>query len=214
MTRARGRSRSVSALASRIQLRIFAEGKQTECLYLNNWHRIYRERVIVSIAPHEYTSPFELVGLAVSQRQTDFREARRGRGRAFDEYWCMFDVDEHPKIPDALQLAASNDINVALSSPCLELWFLIHFVNHTAYIDRREAQRQSKAVLGCDKVLDQSALDRLVENYELARSRALELTKKHFGDGSAKPWNPDSGVWKLVGQIREPGPSTSSSAAS
>jgi hypothetical protein len=106
VTRSLTGAKSGSVRANRIQLRVFAEGKKTESLYLNNWHRLYREKVIISVAPHECTTPFELTEVAGSQRRNDLRQAKRGRGTAFDEYWCMFDVDEHPKIPDALQLVS------------------------------------------------------------------------------------------------------------
>jgi hypothetical protein len=39
---------------------VFSEGKKTESIYVTNWHRLYRDRAIVSIATHEHTTPFEL----------------------------------------------------------------------------------------------------------------------------------------------------------
>jgi RloB-like protein len=114
----------------------------------------------------------------------------------------MFDVDEHPKVPDALELARVNNVNVALSSPCLELWFLIHFEDQTAYLSRKDAQTQSKAILGCDKALTQAALNLLAANYDQAKSRAQALAIKHKGDESPRPWNPHAEVWKLVDAIR------------
>ncbi len=201
-SRSRAGSRRSSNQADRLQLRIFSEGRKTESIYLTNWHRLYRDRVIVSIAPHEHTSPFELAESAAAERRSDLREASRGRGAAFHQYWCIFDVDEHPKVPEALDLARANSINIALSSPCLELWFLIHFDDQTAYLDRKEAQRRSKAILGCDKVLSQTALDLLVVNYATAKSRARALEQKHIGDGSSQPWNPNSDVWRLIDVIK------------
>jgi hypothetical protein len=201
-SRSRGGSRR-SPLASRIQLMVFAEGKKTESIYLTNWNRLYREKAIVNIAAHEHTTPFELAQSAASQRRQDLREARRGRGAAYHQYWCMFDVDDHPKLSEALDMASANSINVALSSPCLELWFLLHFDKQTAYLDRHEAQKRSKEfLLGCDKVLTQAAVDLLVANYDVAKSHAQALAVKHADDGSSKPWNPYSEVWKLVDVIR------------
>jgi hypothetical protein len=159
--------------------------------------------VIVKVADHKYTSPFDLVRSAVEQRHHDLREAKRGKGSAYDQYWCMFDVDEHLLIPEALELAASNDIGIALSSPCLELWFVIHFERRTAYIERDEATRISQGLLGCRKALTTDALDLLAPRYEDAKAHAELLAKKHLGDGTALPWNPYSDVWKLVDEIRE-----------
>lgn len=200
--RSRNSARRASVEMRRLQLRVFSEGLKTESIYLTNWYRLHRDRVIVTIAPHEHTTPYQLAESAVAERSRDLKEASRGRGSAYNQYWCIFDVDEHPKVPEALELARVNNINVALSSPCIELWFLIHFEKQTAYIDRREAQRKSKEILGCDKTLTQSALDRLVEAYNEAKSHALILDRKHSGDGSARPWNPHSDVWALVDEIR------------
>ena len=191
-----------SSPADRISLNIFREGKETESGYLTNWQRLCRERVTVSVAAHGPTTPFELVESAAMAKRFDLKEQRRGRGKAFDQYWCIFDVDEHPKMLEALDMAKANAINIALSSPCLELWFLIHFENQTAYLDRNEAQRRSKVLLGCEKVLTPAALALLVENYEKAKAHAQALEAKHVGDGTAQPWNPYSTVWRLVDEIR------------
>jgi hypothetical protein len=181
---------------------VFAEGEKTEPIYLTHWHRAYRDRVIVKIAKHEETTPHELVERATAQRTNDLREEKRGRGDAFHQYWCVFDEDEHPKIPEALQLAEANSINIALSVPNIELWFLIHFDSQTAYIGRDEARRRAYAFLGCQKTLSQQALDLLADKYPIAKDRAQDLERKHIGDGTARPWNPSSDVWKLIDVIK------------
>lgn len=202
MTRRSGsRSQNSSTPGTRPQLMVFSEGMKTESIYLTNWYRLYRDQVILVLAPHKHTTPLQLTQAARDQRAADMKEAKRGRGPAFNQYWCVFDVDEHPKIPEALDLARANNIHVALSSPCLELWFVLHFANQTAFLDRKEAQRISKTLLGCEKVLTQAALDLLVENYETAKTNAQSLEQKHIGDNSPAPWNPHSDVWKLIDSI-------------
>ena len=188
--------------AKRPQVIIFAEGSKTEPTYFTHWYRLHRDRVIVKVAPHEHTAPLELVRMAVLQKERDTREAKRGRGDAFDQYWCVFDVDEHPKINEALALAEAHGINVALSNPCIEFWFLIHFENHAAYLERSTAQQKSRGHLKCDKALTSSALDLLVEHYDTAKERAQKLDTKHRDDGTAYPGNPSSNVWSVVDFIR------------
>lgn len=201
MTRkTRSSSRPVTPI-DRPQLMIFTEGKKTEIGYLVHWNRLYREKAIVKMATHEHTSPFELVEAAALQRRNDLKEAKKGRGQAFDQYWCMFDVDDHPKLSDALDMAQANDVNIALSSPCLELWFVLHFDDQTAYIDRHNAQRRSEGYLHCKKVLTPEALDLLVASFGSAKSRAHSLAKKHAGDDARRPWNPYCDVWKIVDVI-------------
>ena len=114
----------------------------------------------------------------------------------------MFDIDEHPSLHEVRTMAADNGINLAVSSPCLELWFLLHYADQTAHIDRHDAQRRSADLLHCEKALTRDALESLEEFYPEARDRARALDSKHAGDGSP-PWtNPSSGVWRVVDSIR------------
>ena len=78
---------------------LFVEGDKTEPGYFFHWYRLYRERVIVNIASlPNVTTPIELVERAIKQRAADTKEAKRGKGDTFDEYWCVFDVDDHPHL--------------------------------------------------------------------------------------------------------------------
>lgn len=114
----------------------------------------------------------------------------------------MFDRDHHPNIREALDKAAANRIGIVLSNPCIELWFVLHFADQTAHIEGEAAQRRSRELLGCDKVLTGSALASLSERYDDAKRRAQRLDAKHAGDGSPPRSNPSSNVWELIERIR------------
>lgn len=191
--------------AVRPALLVFVEGLRTEETYVVDWHRRYREMVTVVVDKFR-GGPLQLVEHAVAQRRTDLRDEKKGRGKSFDEIWCMFDRDEHPSFDDAIRLARDNGILVAVSNPCLELWFVVHFEDQTAWIDRADAQRRSKELLNCDKVLTQDALEVLFENYPSARLRAAKLDEKHLGDGSPEGENPSSSAWRIVESIRRSPP--------
>ncbi|MFI6293580.1 RloB family protein [Nonomuraea sp. NPDC050790] len=202
MTRRSGRSQKPqSKIARRRSLRVYTEGKRTEVLYLQHWHRLFRDQVLVTIDEFHGT-PLPLVREAAKRKREDERDQRRGRGDAFDEYWCMFDVDEHPGLTAAMVMAGANGINIAVSNPCLELWFMLHFQDQYAAIDRKVAQTIAATQLNCGKVLSPHALQHLEEQYELAVERAQKLDSKHEGDGSPEGSNPSSSVWRLVNRIR------------
>ncbi len=148
-----------------------------------HWYRLYRARVIVTVDDF-HGAPLQLVQKAANQQKLDRREAARGRGDAFNEYWCVFDRDQHPKLPDAMQLAAARGIMVAFSNPCIELWFLLHFTDQRAELDTRTAQRCAERHLGVRKQLTPSALDQLVARHDQARDRAQALDRKHSGDSN------------------------------
>jgi hypothetical protein len=156
---------------------------------------------LVTIDPFR-GSPLQLVERAVETRRIEIKDARRGRGRAHDQIWCVFDIDEHPNVPQAIDLARRHEIDLSISNPCLELWFLLHFQDQTGYIDRFEAQRRAQAHLKCGKVLTDKALAELERRYADALKRAIKLDSKHRGDGSAPGANPSSGIWRLIDVIR------------
>jgi RloB-like protein len=195
--------RRPSKAAVLLDLLAFVEGLRTEDAYLTYWRRQYRDKVLIEIDPFR-GGPLQLVQKAVEAKRTEAREARRGRGRPHDQIWCVFDRDEHPNFARAVDLANRNDINLAISNPCIELWFILHFERHTAYIERQAAQRRAEELLRCSKVLTDSALSALAEHYDRAREQAVRLDEKHAGDGSPPASNPSSGVWRLIDLIRTP----------
>lgn len=192
--------RTPAARAARRDLLVFTEGTVTEETYLTYWHRRFRASVNVEI--HEFHgTPAALVRRAADAKAANERAERKGRGRTHDEVWCVFDVDEHPHLADAIEMAAANGIRVAISNPCIELWFLLHFADQTAYLSRHEAQARAKTHLGAGKGLDGATLELLASRYLDARSRAQQLDTKHEGDGTPAPANPSSGAWRIVDAI-------------
>lgn len=186
-----------------LQILVFVEGERTEEGYFKFWWRHNRDKVIVHIDERNGT-PMTLVEYAVARKQHEEREERRARGRAHDEVWCVFDVDTHLKIEEAVELAQRHDIKVAVSNPCFELWLVLHYQDQTASIDRHSAQKLARSHLKCGKALSPQALEALTSRYNEAAKRAKALDKKHEGDDSPPRNNPSSEVWKLVEMIRKP----------
>ena len=129
------------------RIAVFTEGKKTEPDYLSHWYRAHRDLVLVVISDG-LGAPMTVVNSAVKQKRDEAKEARRGRGRASDEYWCVIDVDQHANLVPAVEKAIANGISVAVSNPCVELWFILHFQDQTAEIDRKWAQAISKEQSG------------------------------------------------------------------
>jgi hypothetical protein len=143
-----------------------------------------------------------LVERAVEAKRAGEKDERRRRGRAYDEIWCIHDVDEHQNLHEAAELANANGIKLGISNPCIELWFVLHFQDQTAYIERGAAQSLAKELLGCEKALTEEALSMLDERYDDAVNRAKGLDAKHHGDGSPPGSNPSSSIWPLLESIQ------------
>jgi hypothetical protein len=192
------RTKSISAPKKRIL--VFTEG-DTESLYLDFWYRLHRERIVLEIGEANGSDPLTLVNAAIAARRRYQRETKRGRGSGFDEYWCIFDVDDHKTLDKALILAEAEGIQIALSNPCLELWFVLHTEDQTAFVHRSKIQKRSKALYGFEKKPTQDDLDFLQRGYVAAMTRAQALDIRHEGNGSPQRSNPSTSVWALVEKL-------------
>jgi hypothetical protein len=193
--------RRVTKAAVRREILVFTEGRVTEQQYVVHWHRRCREHVLVTVDAF-HGGPLQLVEHAVRAKKLAARESRRGRGRAYDEIWCFHDVDDHERRAEAAVLAKAHGIKLAVSNPCIELWFILHFEDQTAHMERDAAQSRSKKLLGCGKVLTEQALTRLDDGLDDARRRANLLDTKHKGDGSPRGSNPSTSAGRLIDSIR------------
>jgi hypothetical protein len=143
-----------------------------------------------------------MVEAAVKRLKKERSEERRGRGKAPDQVWCVFDCDDHPLVSEAIKQATDNGIRVAYSNPCLEIWFVLHFEDQKGYITSSSAQHKAKVHLNCDKTLTLDACEKLVDRFEQARQRAVALDAMHRDNDSEGGSNPSSGMWALVNEIR------------
>ena len=68
-------------------------------------------------------------------RDSRKREAERSSIRvAYDEVWCVIDAEaprHHESLDRAFSKAGAEDLKIALSNPCFEYWYLLHF-EHTS----------------------------------------------------------------------------------
>lgn len=183
---------------------VVCEGSKTEPDYLRLIDRASDTALVeLEIIDESATSPKQLVERCCRLLREAKRVARRTRdpNAKIDEIWCVFDVDQHLMLVEAAEQARANDVRLAISNPCIELWFLLHFRNQTANIDRHAARRAlSEHLPRYDKRI--GSVDNLSGRYEVARDRARALGRKHEGDGTVFPHdNPSTGVWALVDSL-------------
>ncbi len=188
--RNRKTARRATSLTQRKIVLIVCEGKETEPQYFNGLRVDCKNpRVTIKIA-NEHGVPRTIVEIAKTHKhQFDY-----------DSVWCVFDVDEHPNIPDARQMARDNGIKLAISNPCFELWLLLHFTEPPGCHDRKMIKRRLKGYIeGYDKKVDFGMLKPGLED-ALRRAKRLD---KQAGDLGKPDCNPTTGVYRLVEVIRK-----------
>ncbi len=161
--------------APRRRLLILCEGKVTEPQYFKEFKREYRSQLVDIEILRACGVPKTLVESAVERKKSAERQARKEKDPfvKYDEVWCVFDVDEHPNLKEALKQARDNKLNVALSNPCFELWILLHFQDQRQYRERGWMQTACRGHLpDFSKVAD---YERLRANYAEAVKRAEQL---------------------------------------
>lgn len=168
---------------------IFCEGRETEKQYLEKFARHHRNaRIRVEVAG-EVGVPFSLVRFARQRKLEIDVKARRQKDEniAYDSVWCVFDIDEHPQVPDAKNMAAENGIHLAISNPCFELWLILHLRESPGMQDRHKVRGLlKKRVPGYDKHVE---FRTFAPGYSEAvkRARRLETTAHDAGTPGHNP---------------------------
>lgn len=201
------RPKPVDSLRRRVDVRkprktiaVFCEGESTEPRYLEALKREPAVRdaaaVEIRIEPESYGSaPLTLVEMAAAARKRALKQ-----GEEVDEFWCVFDVEwpkHHPNLDRAIKLAKDNEIRLAISNPCFELWLILHHRDQKAFLDNDGARRRRR---DCDGQAGKS-LDGAVYmgNRKDAVRRAVALERYHHDNRTAFPNdNPSSSFYRLV----------------
>lgn len=174
---------------------IVCEAEKTEPEYLHalrHAHRLNRQQVRIVSGRRAGSSPHRTVRFARRECQSALQ-----RGLKFDTVWCVFDDDGRPNAADVLQDARNAGFKVAYSNPCFELWYVLHFEDHTRSVDSTTIIRRLRKFIPNyskseypEKALDPGRLD--------AIRRAEELREYHRRNGNLEIHNPSTTADKLV----------------
>jgi RloB-like protein len=113
------------------KLLIVCEGQKTEPQYFKGIrkHKRLRTLQVTIVDASGRTNPIAIINRAIAERQTI--KADKG-WEPNDTVWAVFDGDEHRhQDPQnwnmAIAQAKTQKINLAITNPCFEFWYLIHF---------------------------------------------------------------------------------------
>lgn len=170
------------------RLLVVCGGVRTEPAYVDGLVKYLENPAVAVTLRAKGVSPAHLVRAAV---------AHRGRSPGeFDEVWCIADVDEFD-ITEAVRLAASHRVSMAISNPCFELWLLLHHEDCRSFLASYDAVRSrlTRHLRHYDKAALNFAdyADGLLA--AVARAKALDPDCTNFAR------NPSTSMWRLAEQI-------------
>jgi hypothetical protein len=198
--------RKVATRRPRKTLVVFCEGERTEPEYLDALKRQPSVRDVAAVDLRVETGQGGLVPRTLVAMASEARSRAAAEEAEIDEFWCVFDVEwprNHPGLIDAIQQARANNIQLAISNPCFELWLILHFQDHSSWLDNTQARRLRRQLDGSgDKGLDAA---RYMPFTADAARRAAGLDMRHHRDGSVFPHdNPASGMHRLLAAVEPP----------
>lgn len=126
----------------------------------------------------------------------------------YDEIFCVVDVDEHNTLDDAVQTARDNGIDLIISNPCFEYWYILHFEKTgSPYNDRPQLYKGLKAHL--KRPYSKSGCDFFEVIYPLTQTAITNsrdvLSEQWHNDPDLRDCNPSTHVHRVVECIMEIG---------
>lgn len=177
---------------------IVCEGEKTERIYFNNY-KIRGCNLKIETPNCRDTDPVNLVKYAISQVRRYDLDFKNG-----DQIWCVFDVDHNTEenIQKALKIF-NHKIKIALTNPCFELWYLLHFVNQRDRLSCREVKSfLTNYIENYDK--KDNVFDIILDNRSDAISRSKGLNEMHVNNNielvSIRS-NPSTQVFQIIEYI-------------
>jgi hypothetical protein len=198
--RKRRPARGRSSKNPRRRLLVVCEGKVTEPTYINGFVRITRNATVAVKIHGEHGDPRKLVEMAKEEKKRAEAEASRQEDDflAYDEVWCAFDRDQHERFHDACEMARANQLELAASVPCIELWLLLHFRDSPGARHRLDVRKLLKKFLpGYDKHFDFKDVAGRVDQ-AIERARRLDQESERLGEPFR---NPTTGFYRLIESI-------------
>ncbi len=203
--RSRRAARRVPFLEPRPRILVVCEGEVTEPQYLEGFRRWCKNpRVEVHIEGRGGV-PFTLVKKARDIRAAAEAEAaaEKDENLRYEQVWCVFDFDQHPRLAEARRMAKDNGLRLAMSNACFELWLLLHLRDNPGAQNRHKLQEMlADRMPGIrEKHLD---FDLLIPGYDEAFRRAERLERDALAAGE-EGRDPTTEVFHLTDSIDEEG---------
>lgn len=123
------------------------EGSCTEPTYFWDLATTLGIRSQLTIDNECGTDALSIVNHAIDLKTKQLALAASDVAVPFDHVWCVFDheaVGKDPKLPNAVTKAIDHEINLAISNPAIEVWFLMHYGVTAPYADGQTALRALK----------------------------------------------------------------------
>ncbi len=149
------------------------------------------------------SAPISVVNHALALKKTAPQSITRG---PYDRIWCVIDVEvptPHDSLAPAIDKAKANGLDIALSNPSFEYWYLLHFEKTSALMQsNQEVMQRLKKHHPQYKKNDRTFFSIVYPNTAKAIKNSEEVLKeKHYGEDLRK-CNPSTHVHLVVEHLQ------------
>ena len=181
---------------------IVCEGEKTEPNYFNG----FRVPQLAVDAVGTGYNTLSLVDEAIRLKSEKEAEARQRGISPYDQIWCVFDRDSFP--PDsfnsAIRKAEAAGFQVAYTNEAFELWYLLHFDDHRAALQRGQYAVMLKNRLGHEYRKNSQAMYAELLKQQVEAIHRAESLRAEYGTGhNPQQDDPCTTVHLLVKALRE-----------
>lgn len=175
-------------------IHIYSEGTVTEPTYFYGIKKELRLTQIDIKPEGTSRSTLALVELVLNKKD----------GNTQDEFWVVFDRDEHSDFNKAIEVAEANGISVAYSNACFELWFILHFEYLQNALERGHLSNRLTKLLHSKyfKNMDIYPVIKGREHVAIKNAKKLEAMHDRTNTNSYQERSPSTTVYKLVEYLR------------
>jgi hypothetical protein len=128
------------------------------------------------------------------------REAVKRESDEYTAVWCVLDTELNRGLTKRIVADAdTHGVELALSTPCFELWLILHHIDHAApFQSAKEAKKKLTALMPSWREAATAFADfRTGIDDACRRAQRLDPT----GEDHLK--NPSTNVWKLIEKLNE-----------
>lgn len=101
---------------------IVCEGEQTEPLYFESLKKVEGlTSADIKVVYGKHSDPINVINKAIDEQE------KQKHYLPFDKVYCVIDGDVSANLNEAKKLAKQNNIQLIISYPCMEYWYICHF---------------------------------------------------------------------------------------
>jgi hypothetical protein len=182
------------------------EGAETEYRYFQSMRQALRLSALHLEFEAKAGQALQLVRNTIRLRNERQRRARKGEDIAFDEVWCVFDreaANEPHGFGEAVQLADTETLLLAISNPAFEYWYILHFRETNRSFQHAQELKDALRthIPGYRENMD--VFEQIQSMTAIAIERAERCIEQHPDYPHDRFPNPSTLVYRLVRSIRE-----------